>query len=85
MMPVTREIGFWIVLTVAAAAVPLVAGDYVVGVGNFAAAQAECALQGLPVKVTKILHPSPSSPAANRGWKEMALKQLAESGICFQP
>jgi len=33
MMPVTREIGFWIVLTVAAAAVPLVAGDYVVGVG----------------------------------------------------
>ena len=33
MMPVAREIGFWIVLTVAAAAVPLGAGDYVVGVG----------------------------------------------------
>ena len=33
MMPVAREIGFWIALTVAAAAVPLVAGDYVVGVG----------------------------------------------------
>ena len=59
--------------------------EFVVGVGNFAAIQAETALQGLPVNVTKILHPSPSSPAANRGWSEVALRQLSEAGIGFQP
>ena len=59
--------------------------EYVIGVGNFAAVQAEIALQGVPVTITKILHPSPSSPAANRGWQEVALRQLTESGIQFQP
>lgn len=59
--------------------------EYVIGVGNFAAAQAESALQGLPVTVVRILHPSPSSPAANRGWSEVALRQLAEAGVPFLP
>ncbi|WP_243374974.1 uracil-DNA glycosylase family protein [Geotalea sp. SG265] len=59
--------------------------EYVIGVGNFAAAQAESALQGLPVTIARILHPSPSSPAANRGWSEAALRQLAEAGVPFQP
>jgi single-strand selective monofunctional uracil DNA glycosylase len=59
--------------------------EHVVGVGNCAAAQAEIALHGLPVKIVKILHPSPSSPAANRGWQEAALKQLAESEVAFVP
>jgi single-strand selective monofunctional uracil DNA glycosylase len=59
--------------------------EYVVGVGNFAAVQAATALQGLPVRVTRILHPSPASPAANRGWQEAALQQLTEAGIPFAP
>lgn len=59
--------------------------EHVVGVGNFATAQAEMALQGLPVRISKILHPSPSSPAANRGWQEAALKQLAAAGVAFVP
>lgn len=59
--------------------------EYVIGVGNFAAAQAEIALQGMPLTITKILHPSPSSPAANRGWQDMALRQIAAAGIDFQP
>lgn len=37
-----------------------------------------------PVKdmiVGEILHPSPASPAANRGWREVAVGQLRELGI----
>ncbi len=33
------------------------------------------------IKVSKILHPSPASPAANRGWAEQATRQLEEAGI----
>ncbi|HAE10628.1 MAG TPA: single-stranded DNA-binding protein, partial [Opitutae bacterium] len=32
-------------------------------------------------KIGKILHPSPASPAANRGWAEAAARQLEEQGI----
>ena len=34
-----------------------------------------------PTKVTRILHPSPASPAANRGWAEKASAQLVEAGV----
>ena len=33
------------------------------------------------ITVCKILHPSPASPAANRGWAEQATKQLKDAGI----
>jgi single-strand selective monofunctional uracil DNA glycosylase len=29
----------------------------------------------------KVLHPSPASPAANRGWAEAATRQLIEQGV----
>ena len=32
-------------------------------------------------KIGKILHPSPASPAANRGWEPQAEKQLIEMGV----
>ncbi len=32
-------------------------------------------------KVTWVLHPSPASPTANRGWAEAATKQLIERGV----
>jgi single-strand selective monofunctional uracil DNA glycosylase len=47
-----------------------------IGVGAFAESRAMEALQGLDVSVARILHPSPASPAANRGWGEQAEKQL---------
>jgi len=28
-----------------------------------------------------VLHPSPASPAANRGWGEAATRQLVELGV----
>jgi single-strand selective monofunctional uracil DNA glycosylase len=33
------------------------------------------------VQIGKILHPSPASPAANRGWAEVANQQLIEQEI----
>lgn len=55
--------------------------EWLIGVGAFARKRAEMALQDLPVKIGQILHPSPASPAANRGWASQASKQLADLGI----
>ena len=52
--------------------------EWLVGVGGFAQKRAEAALQGIEVEIGKILHPSPASPVANRGWAEAAVKQLKE-------
>ncbi len=54
---------------------------WVIGVGAFAAGRAEAALAGTGVAVGSILHPSPASPAANRGWAEQADAQLARYGL----
>ncbi len=51
----------------------------VIGVGQWAAKQAAAAL-GDEVAIASILHPSPASPAANRGWAEQARAQLADLG-----
>ena len=51
------------------------------GVGGFAEARAAAALDGMEVQIGKILHPSPASPAANRGWAEAATKQMSAQGI----
>ena len=56
--------------------------EWVVGVGGFALKRAEEALADFPeLKLGNVLHPSPASPAANRGWAEQASKQLEELGI----
>jgi single-strand selective monofunctional uracil DNA glycosylase len=54
---------------------------HVIGVGNFAEEQIKSALRGSDVKIGKILHPSPASPAANNGWRETVLRQLRDQGI----
>jgi single-strand selective monofunctional uracil DNA glycosylase len=54
---------------------------FVVGVGVFAAERARLALAGAPIAVGTILHPSPASPLANRGWAAQARRQLADLGI----
>jgi single-strand selective monofunctional uracil DNA glycosylase len=53
----------------------------VIGIGAFATARARVALDGLGLPVGTILHPSPASPLANRGWAERAEQQLAALGI----
>jgi single-strand selective monofunctional uracil DNA glycosylase len=49
----------------------------VIGIGAFATARARAALDGTGLPVGTILHPSPASPLANRGWAERAERQLA--------
>ena len=53
----------------------------VVGVGGFAESRARAALAGRPVTIGRILHPSPASPLANRGWAAAAERDLAACGI----
>lgn len=54
---------------------------FVVGVGSFAEARARAALAGLDVQVHRILHPSPASPAANRGWAPQVDACLDRLGV----
>lgn len=49
----------------------------VVGVGAFASARARAALDET-IEIATVLHPSPASPAANRGWARQAEEQLAQ-------
>jgi single-strand selective monofunctional uracil DNA glycosylase len=53
----------------------------VIGVGAFAEERARRALGDSGPAIGRILHPSPASPAANRGWSELATRQLRELGI----
>lgn len=53
----------------------------VIGVGTFAEKQVKRATTGLDVPVGRILHPSPASPAANRGWAERAEAELGSLGV----
>ncbi|MGJ8641538.1 MAG: uracil-DNA glycosylase family protein [Opitutaceae bacterium] len=55
--------------------------EWIIGVGAFAEARAKLALKDYDLKFGRILHPSPASPAANRGWSEQATKQLEALGI----
>lgn len=54
----------------------------VVGVGGFAEARARLVVEeaGLRVDVGRILHPSPASPEANKGWAKAAEAQLVALG-----
>lgn len=63
------------------AMVEVLAPEWVIGVGVWAEQRARLALAGLPVRLGRILHPSPASPAANRGWAAAATRQLIDLGI----
>jgi single-strand selective monofunctional uracil DNA glycosylase len=54
---------------------------FVIGVGAFAEQRARTALGEDGPRIGRILHPSPASPAANRGWAEVVSSQLAELGV----
>lgn len=55
----------------------------VVGVGRLAEQRARRALAGLApeVQVEGLLHPSPRSPQANKGWEAAARERLQELGL----
>lgn len=55
----------------------------VIGVGKFAEDRARAALAGTsnPPRIGTVLHPSPASPLANRGWAPQAEAQLRALGI----
>jgi single-strand selective monofunctional uracil DNA glycosylase len=55
--------------------------EWVIGVGAWAENRAAAALGTGGPRLGRILHPSPASPAANRGWAEAAAGQLAGLGV----
>ncbi len=54
---------------------------HVVGVGAFAAKRARAALDGAGLAIGRISHPSPASPAANRGWAALIERELRQIGV----
>ena len=56
---------------------------YLIGVGGFAEERLRRAAETLASKpvIGRILHPSPASPAANRGWAQAATRQLQALGV----
>ncbi len=59
--------------------------QWVIGVGDFAAKRAAQSVEGkqMAVSIGRILHPSPASPIANRGWAAKAEEQLLQLGIAL--
>ncbi|MCL2296901.1 MAG: single-stranded DNA-binding protein [Proteobacteria bacterium] len=61
--------------------------QWVIGVGAWAETRIRMALSDPAtsdtpeINIGRILHPSPASPAANRGWAEEATRQLVELGV----
>ncbi len=65
-------------------ALELLGPAHVVGVGGYAEGKlAEVTRPGDPWKISRIPHPSPANPAANRGWDAAALSALSASGIAL--
>lgn len=72
-----------------AALVDIYRPEWVVGVGGFARKKLDDLFgpgsaprqQHRPARIGTVLHPSPASPAANRGWAEAAEKQLVQQGV----
>lgn len=54
---------------------------YVIGVGAFAEKRIRVALPAYDGVVGRVLHPSPASPKANRGWSGAAVAELRAMGI----
>jgi single-strand selective monofunctional uracil DNA glycosylase len=57
--------------------------SFLIGIGGFAEERLRRAsgITGYRAGIGRILHPSPASPAANRGWAEAASRQLAALGV----
>lgn len=60
-------------------AIEILQPQYLIGIGVFA--EERLRRTGAAGTVGRILHPSPASPLANRGWGEAASRQLEELGV----
>ncbi len=54
---------------------------WLIGIGDFAAKRAAYVFQDSPLRIGRILHPSPANPAANRNWQAAATRQLKTLGV----
>lgn len=55
---------------------------WIVGIGAFAEQRARAVLGDVPgLRIGRVLHPSPASPRANRGWAAQATAELADLGL----
>ena len=76
-----------------AAALNALQPEWAIGVGAFAERCLRSVLEGTAVdsalarriRIAQILHPSPASPAANRGWSEAVDRQLTQLGVPLRP
>ena len=57
--------------------------EHVIGVGAWATKCARVALEGVDVRLSTVLHPSPASPKANRGWAKQADAELKAAGVAI--
>jgi single-strand selective monofunctional uracil DNA glycosylase len=72
-----------------AAALSALQPEWAIGIGGFAERCLRSVLQGdgvdsalaRRVKVAQILHPSPASPLANRGWSDAVDRAIAQLGV----
>ncbi len=64
-----------------AAVVAVLRPDWLIGVGDFAFKRAQQVFPSGAPQLGQILHPSPASPAANRGWSSIAKRQLQDLGV----
>ncbi|MBL9076510.1 MAG: single-stranded DNA-binding protein [Planctomycetes bacterium] len=55
--------------------------EWIIGVGAFAEQRARLALGDRGLRYGRIPHPSPASPAANRGWEPLVDRAFGELGI----
>ena len=55
--------------------------EWLIGIGGFATERGRLVCEGAKLHVGQILHPSPASPAANRGWAKKVTRQLVGLGI----
>jgi single-strand selective monofunctional uracil DNA glycosylase len=64
-------------------AIRILEPEWLVGVGGFAENRLRLAATrlGREVSIGRVLHPSPASPIANRGWAEAATTQLIAQGV----
>ena len=56
---------------------------FLIGIGGFAEERLRRAADacGSSARIGRVLHPSPASPAANRGWAQAATRQLVDLGV----
>jgi single-strand selective monofunctional uracil DNA glycosylase len=55
--------------------------EWLVGVGAWAKERGEMVAADLKIQAGQVLHPSPASPKANRGWAKIATEELIQLGV----